>query len=255
MKVVVLGCGPAGLAAALAAVYSGHKVIIASSNMTPSTQYGCQYLHAPIPGYEDVAHTTVGYHLNGTADQYRLKVYGSKWTGKVSPEDFIGEHDAWDIRETYIRLWRDLHSTRQVTFIRMPKIEDGVLPDPIIRARPDITISTIPAPALCYDKRHYFNSHRIYANGDVKQGTEDVNTIVCDGTPEVEWYRNACVFGYRTIEWSRRPVNGDVVAPVTKPLVTNCTCCPAVYRIGRYGKWQKSYLVHKAYPEVMRILK
>lgn len=253
-KVAVLGCGPSGLAAALAAVNSGYRVLIASNIMTPSTQYGCQYLHAPIPGYEHVQHVRVGYHLCGTADEYRVKVYGRKWQGKVSPEDFVGEHDAWDIRATYNELWRNLHESRDVRFARVARIKGGVLPDEIYGYKPKLIISTIPATDLCYSTSHEFVGHRIYANGSVKQGTEDVNAVVCDGTGNVEWYRNACVFGYRTIEWSRRPKNGDVTVAVNKPLSTNCSCYPEIRRIGRYGKWQKSYLVHQAYPEVMEIL-
>jgi hypothetical protein len=252
--VTVIGCGPSGLAAALAAADSGYKVLIASNTDAPSRQYGCQYLHAPIPGYEDVPHTTVDYHLCGTADQYRRKVYGDKWRGKVSPEDFVGEHDAWDIRVTYMRMWKDLHANTHIQFIKIPRIERGILPAETYITRPKAIISTIPAPALCYVPAHEFKSHEIYANGSTKQGTEAVNTIVCDGTKYHEWYRNACVFGYRTTEWARKPTDGEAVVAVTKPLLTNCSCCPGVHRIGRYGKWKKSYLVHQAYPEVMEIL-
>jgi hypothetical protein len=255
MSVAILGCGPSGLAAALAAVNSGHKVLIASSKISPSTQYGCQYLHAPVPGYEYVPHTKVEYHLNGTADEYRMKVYGKRWNGRVSPEDFIGEHDAWDIRATYTLLWDDIFSNSLVKFIEIPEVNNGIIDDAVYAAKPDVIISTIPASRLCYARdEHDFRSHRIFANGSIKPGTELINSVVCDGTKKNDWYRNACVFGYRTIEWSRRPTNGGVVVPVTKPLETNCICYPEIHRIGRYGKWQKSYLVHKVYPEVMEIL-
>jgi hypothetical protein len=201
-----------------------------------------------------VAHVRVEYHLNGTADQYRRKVYGSKWEGKVSPEDFVGEHDAWDIRATYMKMWRDLHANTNVQFLKIPRVKNGLIPDDIYRHRPDTIISTIPATELCYAKDHEFISHRIYANGSIRKGTEDFNTVVCDGTKTQSWYRNACVFGYRTTEWSRRPTNGDLTVMVNKPLSTNCSCYPEIHRIGRYGKWKKSYLVHQAYPEVMEIL-
>jgi hypothetical protein len=211
-------------------------------------------LHAPIPGYEYVVHTTVGYHLIGTADEYRLKVYGKKWKGKVSPEDFVGEHEAWDIRATYLELWADLHTNRNVEFVKVPEIKHGLMPDAIFQFEPRIIISTIPAPKLCDNSEHKFIHHTIYANGSTKPGTESVDTIVCDGTRANAWYRNACVFGFRTTEWSHRPTNGDMTVTVKKPLTTDCDCCPAVYRIGRYGKWQKSYLVHQVYPEVTELL-
>jgi hypothetical protein len=254
MSVAVLGCGPSGLAAALAAVNSGHKVLVASNRAIPSTQHGCQYLHAPIPSYEYVAHTRVGYHLVGTPEEYRLKVYGKKWKGKVSPEDFVGEHDAWDIRATYADMWLNLHANPNIEFARIPPIAHGIISDQVYYFKPDIVISTIPATDLCYNHEHKFVHHKIYANGSTKPGTEAVDTIVCDGTRENAWYRNACVFGYRTTEWAHRPTNGDMTVTVIKPLTTDCDCYPEIHRIGRYGKWQKSYLVHKAYPEVMEIL-
>jgi len=255
VDVVILGCGPAGLAAAEAAISTGRSVLIASVTDQPSTQYGCQYLHAPIPGHESVRHTTVGYHLNGTPDQYRKKVYGNKWEGKVSPEDFVGEHEAWDIRATYRSMWVELHDNPKAEFVQISPIKGGAIPYDLYRLHPTHIFSTIPAPGLCYIKSHEFLYHTIYANGDTHRGTDLTDSIVCDGTDEVEWYRNACVFGYRTTEWSKRPSNGAHVVVVAKPLKTNCGCHQEVHKLGRYGKWQKSYLVHQVWPEVMEILK
>jgi hypothetical protein len=251
--IAILGCGPAGLAAAEAAVSLGHYVIIASNTDKPSILYGCQYLHAPVPGYEWVTRTRVGYYLNGTPEQYRLKVYGDKWQGKVSPEDFVGEHDAWDIRLTYASMWARLHAIRKVRFAKIPPVVNGVIGE-VHRYSPDKVISTIPARALCSNKSHEFLYHTIWASGTTYPGPEPEDTIICDGTESHTWYRNACVFGFRTMEWSSHPKNGENVATVTKPLATNCNCHPEVYRIGRYGKWMKSYLVHKSYPDVKRIL-
>jgi len=256
VDVVILGCGPSGLAAATAVVRSGLTVMLVSNTDRRSRQYGCQYLHAPVPGYEQVPHTVVNYTLRGTPEQYRYKVYGDGWMGKVSPEDFVGEHEAWDIRMTYSAMWMHLHETPgQVQFLIAPTISDGELPTEVRRANPSVMISTIPAPALCSDRRHIFRHHVIYATGSMTQENSVDDTIVCDGTDEHTWYRSACVFGYRTTEWSQRPSNGESLAAVAKPLSTDCTCHPEISRIGRYGKWEKSYLVHKAYPEVMEILK
>lgn len=255
-NVVIIGCGPAGLAAAEASIASGHRTFIASQNNEMSTQYGCQYLHAPIPGFESAPHTRVGYYLNGTPEQYRKKVYGAKWQGKVSPEDFVGEHEAWDIRETYEAMWHHLHSLANIEFVKIPVVKAGVLPAIIDRMQAVVVISTIPAMALCHVQKHRFNYHMIYATGSVKrEDTTTDDTIICDGTTDHEWYRNACVFGYRTIEWASKPNNGERIVAVPKPLVTDCDCYPGIHKIGRYGRWQKSYLVHQAYPDVMEILK
>lgn len=255
MLVVILGCGPAGLAAAKAAVSLGYEVLIISRSIKPSPLYGCQYLHAPIPGYEDVPHVRVSYGLNGTPEQYRKKVYGEAWSGRVSPEDFIGEHDAWDIRNTYMRLWADLINGGNV------KLIEGNMTEPAIsgleRFHPNYIISTIPATVLCRNLKHHFRSIAIWANGSTSPDTEALidNSILCDGTGEREWYRISNVFGYRTMEWADRPLNGAASVYVKKPISTNCDCHPSIIRAGRYGTWSKSYLVHQVYQQVIEALK
>jgi hypothetical protein len=253
-NVVILGCGPAGLAAAAAVASSGHKPIIVSREIRPSTQYGCQYLHAPIPGYEDVPSVRVAYTLVGTPEQYRHKVYGDNWIGRVSPEDFVGEHDAWDIRETYTRMWRDLIHNSTI-----PLIQHNLMPGRMreLRSRirylhAELIISTIPAPLLCEGK-HGFTGHAIWANGTTLKGNIGQNEIVCDGTPAHPWYRVSNVFGHTTTEWPSKPDAPS--AKVLKPLATECDCEPGILRIGRYGRWEKGYLVHQVYPEVLEAVR
>lgn len=250
-RVVILGCGPAGLAAARAAVDSGFEVVIISNTDKPSELHGCQYLHAPVPGYEDVPQVRVNYTLRGTPEQYRAKVYGHKWEGKVSPEDFAGEHDAWDIRETYRRMWHDLIDGQAVG-LTVRRVVRGSLPF-VHSLRPDLTVSTIPAQHLCHEL-HTFNGHAIYANGHASSGIATPDTIICDGTQTVPWYRISNVFGHLTTEWVMPPPRWCNAVPVVKPLSTDCNCHPEVLRVGRYGTWQKSALVHEVYPQVRNAL-
>jgi hypothetical protein len=253
-RIVILGCGPAGLAAAAAAVDSGHEAIIISNVDTPSTIHGCQYLHAPIPGYEDVAQVRVTYSLLGSPEEYRAKVYGGTWTGRVSPEDFAGDHDAWDIRETYRRLWRDLIESQKVGLIKSRRISHGIVPY-VGSLQPDLLVSTIPAQALCQSTAHQFQSYTIYANGAVVASSHmPENEVICDGTSEHSWYRVSNVFGYRTTEWSTIPPHVYGAVPVVKPLWTDCNCHPWILRAGRYGAWEKARLVHEVYPAVKAAL-
>jgi len=254
-RVTILGCGPAGLAAAAAVVSSGQEAVIVSNTREPSRQYGCQYLHAPIPGYENAPHARVGYWLIGTAEEYRQKVYGDKWQGKVSPEDFIGEHDAWDIRWTYREMWSRLIDGGLAWIHVDEPIADGRIPPCVYDLRSERIISTIPAPALCWKKEHEFRYHAIFANGSTTESPRTDNMIICDGTDQNAWYRISNVFGYKTTEWAKAPIGtrGGVMVP--KPLVTDCDCHPEIHRVGRYGKWQKSYLVHEVYPEVMELVR
>jgi hypothetical protein len=253
-RIVVLGCGPAGLAAAQAAVDSCHEVVIISNTDKPSRQFGCQYLHAPIPGYEFAPKTLVGYWLIGTPEEYRQKVYGKDWTGKVSPEDFEGVHEAWDIRRTYEEMWKSIiHGDKAWIHVEEP-IKDGIIPPCVYAFKPDKIISTIPATALCYRQEHEFKYHAIYASGSTSPKPYDENTIICDGTSKHDWYRIARVFVYQTTEWATQPATGEPNVCVPKPLSTDCNCYPEIARVGRYGTWKKSVLVHEVYPEVMRLL-
>lgn len=252
-RVVILGCGPAGLAAAHAAVSLGHETVIISNVDRQSKLYGCQYLHAPVPGYEDVSRVRVSYRLAGTAEQYRRKVYGDTWQGTVSPEDFLGDHDAWDIRETYARLWKDLIGSLRVGLI-CKYVKQGMIPF-VNSLHPDLIVSTIPAQALCKNPAHEFSSYTIWANGSTSAGMIEPNTVICDGTDLCDWYRVSSVFGYRTTEWAHKPGNYVSVASVVKPLRTDCDCHPEILRAGRYGAWEKKRLVHEVFPAVAEALK
>jgi hypothetical protein len=116
---------------------------------------------------------------------------------------------------------------------------------------------TVPAPDLCLGS-HRFEAQLVWAMGQ-RTGSTDFpfqcpeNTVLCDGTREVGWYRMSNVFGHTTVEWARdrKPPISGVVA-VRKPVQTNCDCWtqdPRVRRLGRFGKWEKRVLVHHAYYE------
>lgn len=265
-KVAVLGAGPAGLLAATAAEELGWEVSIysapaADGEPKKSELYGCQYLHAPPPQSCPVAvpNRPVEYRLIGTSEGYRQKVYGKEYTGIVSPDEYGPEkaHSAWDIRRTYDWLWGkwvDAIMPLQLTGQEMA----GIMASNFRRV-----ITTVPAPALCVNDSHLFPYARIWALGETPERRSPIKappfTVVCNGEAWTGWYRVANVFGYTTVEWpaaKKPPIDG--VAPVFKPLMTDCNCWQPrsgkVLRLGRFGKWQKGVLVHTAYEEVLRSL-
>jgi hypothetical protein len=265
-KVAVFGIGPSGMVAAWAALEAGHDVVFYSNTIEQSKLYGCQYLHAPIPLPKQfkIPATRVDYKLNGSAEDYRRKVYGAKWDGSVSPEDLVGEHDAWDIRATYNALWRIITQRRQVSLVAPVRIDRLWLQEHTAELSEFAhVISTIPAFALCENPRfhpsqsgHMFRHHRIMAAGSVT--FEDPHSsgvlrdlVECDGTGSVPWYRRSTVFGYTTMEWAvnkSRQIPADAKAvEVRKPLDTECDCHPEIVRMGRFGEWKKGVLVHNVY--------
>jgi hypothetical protein len=250
-RVLVLGCGPAGLIAAYAAEREYQAEVKILSVKRPSQLYGCQYLHEAIPGIDSGGPDMVSYTLSGTTEGYRRKVYGSL-TPPVSPQQYAGDHPAWDLRRTYDQLYERFE----------PGIVDAKLSSTDIMPMlsdfwPDVCISSVPAPVLCQaGDRHTFTEVQCWAIGDAPwQKVEDYGytippfTVWCDGTPQVSWYRMCNVFGYSTVEWSghrKKPPLEDVV-PFAKPLSTDCDCLPSILRVGRYGRWLKGTLSHEAY--------
>lgn len=219
------------------------------SRKIKSPLYGAQYLHRPIPNFTPERSHLVDYMLHGDANDYRRKVYGNLWDGTVSAEELLESHRAWDIRATYDMLWDAWH----------PYITDGYidtvwLMNMLASDKPDLVINSIPRPALCR-AGHNFGSTNIWAAGDAPALGISIpyrcieNTVVCDGTDNVAWYRMSNVFGHTTVEWpgslTRVPVNTASV--VQKPTSHNCDCWPEFLHVGRYGEWAKGVLSHTAY--------
>lgn len=261
MKVLIFGCGPAGLLAAHAVAKSGGQVIILSDKK-PSALHGCQYLHEPIPDLDYVPDMQmVDYRLIGTPEHYSQKVYGTRRLPvPSSPQLYAGERPAWDLRRAYAALWE-----RYEPFVIDHHFEPETIAATLyVKSDPDLVISTIPAPVLCQKgEEHDFLSVHSWAIGDSQdEGGLRVPlrsqpfTVICDGTREVGWYRMANVFDRMTIEWPgqgpRPPIEG--VVKFTKPISTTCDCWPQITRLGRYGKWQKGVLSHHVYSDVINLL-
>lgn len=267
-RVYVLGAGPAGLLAAHAAAAKGYDVQVfskpdLSGKAAKSDLYGCQYLHADIPGLLGGPGRTVRYTVDGPSDGYRRKVYGASWNGSVSTDEYGPEqtHLAWDLRSAYDSLW-DIYGDSVYPMDITPQRAGSFYADP-----EGYVLNTIPLPALCRDmENHKFVSQQVYAMGTrgvhhaqlrALPFTAPDDTIVCNGWRDTAWYRAATVFGYSTLEWpgGKKPPISGVVA-VSKPLSTDCTCWQndRSTRLGRFGTWTKGVLVHTAYFETMKAL-
>lgn len=258
MKVAVFGSGPSGLIAAHTMV-NVHRVAPADidiiSRGEKSPLFGCQYLHSPIVGLHCGDSVNVKYELVGSPELYHRKVYGEKRVSRVSPEEYGGEHKAWDIRKAYDNLW-SLWQRRVLT---------GIVDRPTgptmknLFETYDYIISTIPRPIWCINEAHAFTSTDIWAVGSAPElginvpfRTAGDNTVVCNGFHDVGWYRMSNVLGYDTIEWpgDRKPPISRV-AKVSKPLATTCDCWDSKIKfVGRYGAWKKGFLAHQVYEEI-----
>jgi hypothetical protein len=240
--------------AAHGAVLSGASELRIFSKKRKSELFGAQYLHAPIPDISRNGPVTVEYKLLGTAAGYRAKVYGDDYNGTVSPEDLTERHLAWDIRETYDRLW-GLYAEYVQDFPLDPLSVNAIR-----EGKPDVIFNSIPRPVLC-KVGHQFKGTKIWAAGDAPERGKMIpykqcptNAVLCNGDPESAWYRLSNIFGHRTVEfpdYARPPIE---VAEVMKPTFTNCDCSDDMVHVGRYGRWEKGWLSHEAFQVAQNVV-
>lgn len=266
MKICVFGAGPAGLLVAHAARQVGAEVDIYSVG-APSKLYGAQYLHQPIPGLGDIPVRTIWHKFKGTIKGYRRKVYGLEWAGVVSPEQFGGTSSAWDIRHMYRMLvdlyWDDVIDAKVDGWTLQGAMDSAVPPLWALREKYDMVFSTIPRNQICIDPDHKFAGAEIWAIGDAPDlGLKnpiptEASTLVCNGEPDVSWYRTFNVFDHSTTEWPKRKIRPPIagVVPVLKPTQTNCDCFAGqINFLGRYGEWRKGVLTHHVYRRASELL-
>lgn len=271
-RVVILGCGPAGLFAAHAATMAGRQVQIFSKRRR-SEMYGAQYLHSPIPGLTTTEPVDITYTLIGTSEGYASRVYGDERPAFVSPETLTGVRPGWDIRDAYYRAWDLYNHLIEDT----PDITGGELMGfgfhrrlSVVRAFSDYprtkVISTIPLTKMCIVPQvHKFRANKIWAKGDAPERGISVecaahpNSIIYNGDPEAgSWVRASNLFGYRSMEWpwnegARPPIEG--VTEVAKVMDTDCNCfLPKMWRAGRFGTWDKSVLADSAFDMIFSAL-
>lgn len=276
-SVAILGCGPTGLMVAHAAELSGWDFHVYSRKQK-SKLYGAQYLHQPIPNLDCGLPKMVRYELRGTPEAYRRKVYGDSWDGKVSPEDLMESHSAWDLREAYDHLWREYGE--EIKHFEM----FGNSPDALARqilGHHDLVISTVPRK-IWAQPGDVFESTKVWALGDTEMPRveppyrPDEFTVFCEADIRIPWYRISNIYGYCTIEWpfvpdpyvpdddderalipahsvwQTPPVKGCSI--VEKPLRHNSTAASDFVHLGRYGAWEKGVLTSDAFFEAMKVL-
>lgn len=252
MTVIIYGSGPAGLLAALAAEQTGNMdVVIHTNAQGPSIIRGAQYLHAPIPYLtkrEPEFH--VHYSFKGTPENYAIKAYRDP-TQPVSWERWYGrgEVPAWRMYDAYMRLYE--------------KFQDKMVPGEITEERHKqlhalwspyrvAFINTIPRHVFCDNEDHVFRSAEHWVRTETGSPVELPPHIIYSGSQNDEWHRMSW-FGNGDVSYEY----GHAVPQserILKPLYTNCTCCPELIHVGRFGKWDKGQLVTDAYEEVIRAL-
>jgi len=239
-KVAVLGCGPAGLLAAHAAVRNGASVVIYSDKAQPSQIGGAQFLHRAIPEITNTDPDAMcDFRHVGQRENYAKRVYGDPLADVSWGSYAEGLHPIWNMQQAYNQLWE-----RYSELIVVEEIYGDTLAK--ISKAEDLVFSCIPAPALC---RHQCK----FVKQDVWIQTVDNHfdnlecAIVYNGSMSGEWYRWSSLFGHTFFEYPQFRPNA---VKVSKPLRTDCpgpTHLGNIIGLGRYGAWEKHQLIHHAY--------
>lgn len=245
MRVHVLGCGPAGLLVAHAALQRGHAVTIVSKKVK-SPIGGAQFLHSAIPELtEEEPDGSVEFIHWGDEKNYAKKVYQDP-SAPTSWGNYSGDVPIWNMRKAYNELWdryNDNIVNREVT------TQD------LAQHRTDDThliFSTIPRPVLCtHLGQHHFKKQEVWLT--YEQGKPAPNLILYNGDPEYSWYRYSALFSWYSTEWPHEPPNAQT-KKISKPLSHGCDCFPDIHKLGRYGRWEKGVLIHDAYWQAGEII-
>jgi hypothetical protein len=253
MRVAVIGCGPAGLAATHAAVGLGADVTVyAPKKVTP--QRGPILMQRALPGIN--TNQPDGYIrqfvVGGSVLDYRLKLYGDV-NIKINGDILEHGYPAWRVEETYSKLWNlynDLIIDGEISLTDMYQIEN--------RRGFDLVVNTAPAPSFCIEQQYGNKSHDfIFKEIAVTQVAsyphQPPNSIVFNAYPDIKWVRSSRVFDAEVTEWDidNAPSGARIIR---KPLSTNCDCHPRVFRTGRFGSWHNETWIDSAYFEVYRII-
>lgn len=283
-QVAILGAGPAGLLAALAVEQSGHRPTIFAKG-EPSKMFGAMYLHRAIPGLHegDSPEFEITVIKTGSREGYAYNVYG-KQDAACSWEKFdSGVTFGWDLKKAYEQLWdryerfirpfeiNDKHMGSICS--NYPLVLNSIPAKSLcIRdhefAKQDIWV--VHGDGSGHLIPNVNDDNMMYYNGVPWDGSFDSDAYQAQGMEPIElgppymkghdWYRFSQINKYQAWEYSREPAwawdpeDGDGLSRFKsqgiKPLWTNCGCWmeyKSMFRIGRFGTWQKGVLTHHAY--------
>jgi hypothetical protein len=244
MRVAVIGCGPAGLAAVHAAAgLEAEVTLIAPVRQTP--QEGRLLIQRPIPGI-NTGHPD-GYIrqivIGGTILDYRYKLYGDV-NIQINGDILADGYHAWFHRMTYDKLWD------RYIFAAPIDIEDRLVTSPELaelHKEFDLVVNTAPLRNLCY-RGHLFEGKSVWVTRETSYPDQPDNTIIFNAYPDIPWVRSSLIFGEPVTEWPTDTSPHNATARIiTKPIRTDCNCFPRVLHTGRFGAWRNETWVDTAY--------
>jgi hypothetical protein len=269
MKVAVIGCGPAGLAAAHAAYGLGAEVTIFSPGVK-SPQRGPLILQRPIPGITTdhpdgyIRQIVVG----GSILDYRYKLYGDININLGRDHMLKEGYHCWNHIKAYDKLWRlymgnDPDLPDENWNGRATRIDGMVRPtlllSMITHRDYDLIVNTAPLIDLCRKvpsrmvqgklvSMHDFRYKKVQITMGYSYPDQPEDTTVFNAGDDYPWVRSAWLLGNSCTEWQlgEAPKHLNPIT-IRKPIGHNCNCYPTVLGTGRFGAWRNEVWVDTAY--------
>jgi hypothetical protein len=245
MKVAIIGCGPAGLAATHAAYGLGAEVTIFSPGVR-SPQKGPLVLQRPIPAIT-LDHPD-GYIrqlvIGGSILDYRYKLYGDINIG-INGDILEPGYHCWNHIAAYDAMWgiymgggaRVNHVDCTITGEALQGLHEHY----------DLVVNTAPLNRLCI-KYHDFRFKQVEITLQRSYPDQPPDTTIFNAGSEYRWVRSAWLLGNECTEWlvGTAPKELDPFV-IRKPISHGCNCFPHVLGTGRFGAWRNQTWVDTAY--------
>lgn len=246
-RVAVFGCGPAGLIAAQTLEMMGvgkNLIDIFSWSLEPSPIGGAQFLHLPLLDPAEPADAMIRFEKLGDRHLYASKVYGDPWV-KTSWQQYPEEQvPAWNLKRVYEQLWELWHERMIEEEVNRSNVEH-------FRNTYWRIFSTIPPSEYCNGPHRFPRTRIKLAKDDSVKGD---NVVRYSGRKEDKWYRESRIFGEGWREYGGHvelATNAWHVQGI-KPMGTDCDCeRPWLCRVGRFGCWDKVFLLHHVPDQVV----
>jgi hypothetical protein len=260
LKVAVIGTGPSALLAAWGVLQEVQATVTfykPPGVPVISQIHGAQYVHGIIqdlPG--EIQPFWLRYRHFGTEEGYRLKIYGVNGVaeGDTSWRKFEEKELAWPIREVYAYLVGELLNSGQC-----PVVEQGIreYDCEVLVDHNDYVLNTAPLNKIAPGGTYYSEKVLIAPTNELIVPNNEI-WYIGDGRLA---YRASNIGGHVSTEYpmhagpNLRPRIRKQTKEISKPLRCEGVELEGVYRLGRYGKWQKGVLVHHVYEEARQIVK
>ena len=251
MQVAIVGCGPAGLAAAHAA-YGLDADVTIFSPAVKSPQRGPLILQRPIPAIT-LDHPD-GYIrqivIGGSILDYRYKLYGDINIG-INGNVLQEGYHCWNHIKAYNSLWSTYMGCGDIP--RVKHVNDEVTWAQLrsMCSQFDLVVNTAPLNRICNNLSHRF----VFSKVDITFGSsypdQPPDTTIFNAGDKYPWVRSAWLLGNSCTEWLPGTAPPEL-QPLTirKPISHNCDCFPRVLGTGRFGAWRNQTWVDSAFYDV-----